>query len=209
MLTFATHAAFVFANSQLYWDARQLNENLSEALRSRATIDQAVGIILAGGGRSPDEAFQVLVRASNAKTASSAKSRPRWSNGPGKAARTRAEPAVGLVSRPEARGISRAAPWTRGRQTWLRLRGSAMVGLSPSGPVPTTKRRRLYSARAPKQMKGPLSALSRIYLRRHPDDARNASLSSPSEVRFDAAPIGPLVDAPRPSDELTGQQEEV
>ncbi len=64
MLIFATHAAFVLANTQLYWDARQLNENLTEALRSRATIDQAIGIIMAAGGRSPDEAFQVLVRAS-------------------------------------------------------------------------------------------------------------------------------------------------
>jgi GAF domain-containing protein len=62
--TFAWQAAIVLANAQVYWDARQLNENLQEAMTSRATIDYAVGIVMAGGGRSPDEAFQVLVRAS-------------------------------------------------------------------------------------------------------------------------------------------------
>jgi GAF domain-containing protein len=64
MTTFATHAAFVLANAQVYWDARQLNENLNEALRSRSTIEHAIGIIMASGGRNADEAFQVLVRAS-------------------------------------------------------------------------------------------------------------------------------------------------
>jgi GAF domain-containing protein len=62
--TFARQAAIVLANAQVYWDARQLNENLQQAMASRATIDYAVGIVMAGGGRSPDEAFQVLVRAS-------------------------------------------------------------------------------------------------------------------------------------------------
>jgi len=64
MATFATHAAFVLANTQLYWDSRQLNENLNQAMASRATIEHAVGIIMAGGGRSPEEAFEVLSRAS-------------------------------------------------------------------------------------------------------------------------------------------------
>jgi GAF domain-containing protein len=62
--TFAAHATIALANAQVYWDARQLNENLSQAMRSRATIDHAVGIIMAQGGRRPDEAFQLLVRAS-------------------------------------------------------------------------------------------------------------------------------------------------
>jgi GAF domain-containing protein len=62
--TFARQAAIVLANAQVYWDARQLNENLQQAMATRATIDYAIGIIMAGGGRSPDEAFQVLVRAS-------------------------------------------------------------------------------------------------------------------------------------------------
>ena len=62
--TFTRQAAIVLSNAQVYWDARQLNENLNQAMPSRATIDYAVGIIMAGGGRSPEEAFQLLVRAS-------------------------------------------------------------------------------------------------------------------------------------------------
>lgn len=54
----------VLANAQVYSDARQLNENLNQAMRSRATIDYAVGIQMAHDGRSPEEAFQLLMRAS-------------------------------------------------------------------------------------------------------------------------------------------------
>lgn len=61
---FSGQAAIVLTNSLIYWDARQLSENLSQAIRSRATIDHAIGIIMAQGGKAPDEAFQVLVRAS-------------------------------------------------------------------------------------------------------------------------------------------------
>jgi GAF domain-containing protein len=61
---FAQQAAIVLSNAQVYWDARQLGENLQQALRSRSVIDQAIGILLAGGGRTPEEAFQLLVRAS-------------------------------------------------------------------------------------------------------------------------------------------------
>jgi GAF domain-containing protein len=64
MMTFATHSAFVLTNAQVYWDARHLNENLNQAMQSRATIDHAVGIVMATGGKSPQEAFQVLVKAS-------------------------------------------------------------------------------------------------------------------------------------------------
>jgi GAF domain-containing protein len=64
MTTFATHAAFVLANAQLYWDSRQLSENLNQAMASRATIEHAVGIIMASGGKNPEEAFEVLSRAS-------------------------------------------------------------------------------------------------------------------------------------------------
>ena len=64
LAVFARHAGVVLANANLYWDARQLNEHLSRALESRATIDHAVGIVLAAGGRTPEEAFQVLVQAS-------------------------------------------------------------------------------------------------------------------------------------------------
>ncbi len=61
---FADQAAIVLANAQVYWDARLLSENLTEALQSRETIDHAVGIIMASRGRSPKDAFQVLVRVS-------------------------------------------------------------------------------------------------------------------------------------------------
>ncbi|HEY2263900.1 MAG TPA: GAF and ANTAR domain-containing protein [Streptosporangiaceae bacterium] len=61
---FAEQAAIVLANAQVYWDARQLGENMQQAMRSRAVIDQAIGILLADGGRTPDEAFQLLVRVS-------------------------------------------------------------------------------------------------------------------------------------------------
>lgn len=61
---FARHAAIVLANTQIYLDAVQLNENLNQALKSRSTIDYAIGLVMAAGGRSPNEAFQVLVRAS-------------------------------------------------------------------------------------------------------------------------------------------------
>ena len=53
----------MLANAQVYWDARQLNENLSQAMRSRPPSTKR-GILMVHGGRSPDEAFQLLVRAS-------------------------------------------------------------------------------------------------------------------------------------------------
>jgi len=64
MSTFARQSAFVLVNAQAYWDARTLSENLEQALRSRATIEQAKGIIMAAGGRTPEEAFHILTRAS-------------------------------------------------------------------------------------------------------------------------------------------------
>jgi GAF domain-containing protein len=64
VLVFAEQASIALANAQVYWDARELSENLSEAIRTRETISQAVGIVMASGGRTPDEAFQVLANAS-------------------------------------------------------------------------------------------------------------------------------------------------
>ena len=63
-LQFASHAAIVLANSQAYWDAHQLGEDMAQAMRSRATIEQAKGILMAAQRCSPDESFQLLVRAS-------------------------------------------------------------------------------------------------------------------------------------------------
>ncbi|MDQ6797988.1 MAG: GAF and ANTAR domain-containing protein [Actinomycetota bacterium] len=61
---FASQASVVLANAQAYTEARDLCENLRQALASRSTIDYAIGIVMAGAGQDPDEAFQVLVRAS-------------------------------------------------------------------------------------------------------------------------------------------------
>ena len=55
----------------LVWGIHELgalhreNEQLTEALTSRATIDQAKGILMARHGVDPEEAFRLLVRMSN------------------------------------------------------------------------------------------------------------------------------------------------
>lgn len=61
---FATQAAVVLANARAYWAAFDLSAGLSTALQSRAVIDMAKGKIMASGGGTPDEAFQLLVKAS-------------------------------------------------------------------------------------------------------------------------------------------------
>jgi len=61
---FATQAGIVLANTRAYWDAHELSEQLTEALASRATIEQAKGILMGAQRIGPDEAFQLLVRAS-------------------------------------------------------------------------------------------------------------------------------------------------
>jgi len=61
---FATQAAFLLANAQAYWDARTLSENLEQAMVSRATIEQAKGIIMTTVGVGPDEAMRVLIKQS-------------------------------------------------------------------------------------------------------------------------------------------------
>lgn len=63
---FAARAAVVLANATLYWQATDLSDQLKEALESRAAIDQAKGILMARDHISGDEAFAVLLRASQA-----------------------------------------------------------------------------------------------------------------------------------------------
>jgi GAF domain-containing protein len=63
-VAFAGQAAIALANAQAYWDANELSRNLTEAMRSRATIEQAKGILMAARRCGPDEAFEVLVKAS-------------------------------------------------------------------------------------------------------------------------------------------------
>ncbi len=61
----AAAASIVLANSSVYWEASQLSQQLTEAMRSRAVIEQAKGMLMA---RSPelsaDDAFDMLRRAS-------------------------------------------------------------------------------------------------------------------------------------------------
>ncbi|MDQ3897796.1 MAG: GAF and ANTAR domain-containing protein [Actinomycetota bacterium] len=61
---FATQAAIALANAQAYWDAHQLSQDLATAMKSRATIEQAKGILMGAQRCGSDEAFQILVRAS-------------------------------------------------------------------------------------------------------------------------------------------------
>lgn len=61
---FSTHAGVVLSNARAYRESMERAENLTRALDSRATIDIATGILMARGGRSPQQAFQMLVSAS-------------------------------------------------------------------------------------------------------------------------------------------------
>jgi GAF domain-containing protein len=60
----ATGAAAVLANARAYWEVFDLAAGLQTAMRSRAVIEQAKGKIMATSGCSAEEAFQVLVAAS-------------------------------------------------------------------------------------------------------------------------------------------------
>lgn len=61
---FASQAAIVLANAQAYWDVHSLSERLGDAMKSRAVIEQAKGILMAAQRCDEDEAFALLVRAS-------------------------------------------------------------------------------------------------------------------------------------------------
>ena len=62
-LQFAAQAAIVLANSRAYWQA-QLGQDIGEATRSRATIEQAKGILMGSHRCTADQASEILVRAS-------------------------------------------------------------------------------------------------------------------------------------------------
>src|SRR4051794_285742 len=58
-------AATVLVNASAYWTALDLSQNLEQAMRTRASIEQAKGMLMAGSpGMTPDEAFDLLRRAS-------------------------------------------------------------------------------------------------------------------------------------------------
>jgi len=62
--SFAQQAAILAANARAYWGAVELAEQLQRAMESRATIEQAKGILIARTGGTAEEAFALLVRAS-------------------------------------------------------------------------------------------------------------------------------------------------
>jgi GAF domain-containing protein len=61
---FAEQAAVVLLNAEAYWSALELSEQLQHALDSRPSIEQAKGIMIAREGCTPEQAFDILVRAS-------------------------------------------------------------------------------------------------------------------------------------------------
>ena len=61
---FAAYAAVAVANADSFASTAEMAENLRIAMASRATIEQAKGIVMARGGITADQAFDMLVRAS-------------------------------------------------------------------------------------------------------------------------------------------------
>jgi GAF domain-containing protein len=61
---FTEPAATLLLNAYMLWEARTLAENLEAALESRAVIEQAKGMLMAGQTIDAEEAFDVLRRAS-------------------------------------------------------------------------------------------------------------------------------------------------
>ena len=61
---FASHAAVVLANAQAYWASYEFGQSLQEAMKSRAVIEQAKGVLMSQSHVSEDDAFDLLRRAS-------------------------------------------------------------------------------------------------------------------------------------------------
>ncbi|WP_442933761.1 ANTAR domain-containing protein [Micromonospora sp. CPCC 205556] len=61
---FAAYAAVALANAHLYDTTATLAEQMREAMRSRAVIEQAKGIIMGERRCSPEEAFALLSKIS-------------------------------------------------------------------------------------------------------------------------------------------------
>ena len=61
---FATGAVAVLANAAAYWTVSDLASGLQTAMDSRAQIEQAKGVLMASRHCTPEEAFQMMVQAS-------------------------------------------------------------------------------------------------------------------------------------------------
>jgi GAF domain-containing protein len=61
---FATEASVVLANAAAYWTMSDLASGLQTAMDSRAQIEQAKGVLMASRHCTPEEAFQMMVQAS-------------------------------------------------------------------------------------------------------------------------------------------------
>jgi GAF domain-containing protein len=61
---FATQAAAVLANTRMYWGALDLAAGLQAAMETRGIIEMAKGKIMASNRCTADEAFDLLVKAS-------------------------------------------------------------------------------------------------------------------------------------------------
>jgi GAF domain-containing protein len=64
---FALHASVVVSNAHAYWAAQEMTRNLTSAMASRSTIEQAKGMLMASHRVSAAEAFEMLVRRSQAE----------------------------------------------------------------------------------------------------------------------------------------------
>lgn len=63
-VAFASYASVALANARIYWRTQRLVGQLQEALSTRGVIEQAKCILIAEQGCTDDEAFGLLVRAS-------------------------------------------------------------------------------------------------------------------------------------------------
>lgn len=61
---FSTQIAVVLGNARAYWGVYEMAEGLKTAMQSRASIEQAKGIMMASRRCGPDEAFMMLIGAS-------------------------------------------------------------------------------------------------------------------------------------------------
>lgn len=61
---YTTAAVAAIANARQYAEARDVADNLHQAMKSRAVIDQAIGTLMATRGLDADQAFQLLARKS-------------------------------------------------------------------------------------------------------------------------------------------------